>query len=118
MGIDARNLIKSCTFLVSLYLGMTTVALAGGGQTGKITFLTLRGSDGLVLVELAGSATGKPGCALYSYWILRDETSLIGKQQLAFLLAAKAAGQTVAISGTGSCSRWHDGEDIDTVQLQ
>jgi hypothetical protein len=87
-------------------------------QAGKIKYLTIRGSDGLVLVELDGPVSGKPACAPYSYWILKDEKSLTGKQQLALLVTAKATGQTIAISGTGSCTRWHDGEDIDTIQVQ
>jgi hypothetical protein len=118
MRILSKNFIKNLSIAFLLSLAMTSLAIAGGTQTGKITFLTIRGSDGLVLIELAGSPANKPGCALYTYWILKDETSLTGKQQLALLTAAKVAGQTVAISGTGSCTRWHDGEDIDTIQLQ
>lgn len=118
MPIFARSFIKRITLVVLLHFALADVAFAAGGQTGKIKFLTVRGSDGLVLVELDGQASGKPACAPYSYWILKDETSLTGKQQLALLIAAKAAGQTVAISGTGNCTRWRDGEDIDTVQIQ
>ena len=118
MNVHARNLIKNCTIFAFLYSGITNVAFAGGTQTGRITLLTIRASDGLVLVELDGGASGKPACAHYSYWILKDETSLTGKQQLAVLVAAKVTGQTVAISGTGSCTRWPDGENIDTIQVQ
>ncbi|WP_323141134.1 hypothetical protein [Massilia phyllosphaerae] len=117
MSILAKFL-KTCAAVVLLSLGVAKMGIAGGVQTGKIKFLTLRGSDGLILVDLDGPLSGKPSCASYSYWIIKSETSLVGKQQLAFLLAAKTMNQTVSISGTGSCTRWHDGEDIDAIQLQ
>lgn len=113
-----KNFINRFALFVGLYLGITNLAFAGGTQTGKVVHLTLRGSDGLVLIDLDGPVSDKPICARYLYWIIKDETSLIGKQQLALLLTAKATGQTIAISGTGTCTRWHDGEDIDAIQLQ
>ena len=86
-----------------------------GSVTGVVRRLLVRDSDGLVLVEIIGSATGKPACATHSYWIIRDENSESGKRQYALLLAAKASGLTVQISGANRCSRWSDGEDIDLV---
>jgi hypothetical protein len=118
MGIHVKNFVKKCTLAFFLCAGLTNVAVAGGTQTGKVTFITIRGSDGLILIELSGTPSNKPACAPYTYWIIKNENSLVGKQQLALLVTAKATGQTVAISGTGDCTRWPNGEDIDTVQQQ
>lgn len=89
-------------------------ALAGS-QTGRIVHLHVRASDGLVYVVLDGALSGRPACATIAYWMIKNETSSTGKQQLAQLLAAKASGQEITIVGTNTCSRWHDGEDIDEI---
>ncbi len=88
-----------------------------GSQAGLITQVYKRESDGLLLIELSGSATGKPACATHSYWIIKDENSNTGKQQLAMLLMAKASGQAITIVGNNVCTRWSDGEDVGAVVL-
>lgn len=118
MPFSARDFAKNFTLLIILCAGLSSAAIAGGTQTGQVSLITVRASDGLVLIELTGSASNKPACAPFTYWIIKDEASLAGKQHLALLMEAKATGRTVAISGSGYCTRWHDGEDIDTVQLQ
>jgi hypothetical protein len=64
-----------------------------------------------------GVASGKPTCAKNPYWMIRDENSNAGKQQLATLLAAQATGKTVTVNGMGTCQRWLDGEDVNDVVL-
>lgn len=86
-----------------------------GYQSGKVAKFGVRSSDGLVWVELDGVASDKLGCARYSYWMIKDEKSLAGKLQYAQLLSARVSGQIVTIQGDGSCSRWGDGENIDTI---
>jgi hypothetical protein len=97
------------------------VAICGSAvasqQTAAITQIFKRDSDGLTYVFLNGSRSGKPSCAYYDYFIIRDENSNNGKQQLSMLMMAKATGQTVTIIGTGTCTRWVDGEDINAVML-
>ena len=39
----------------------------------------------------------------------------IGEQQIAMLMTAKALRQPVTIYGSGTCTRWSDGEDIHQV---
>lgn len=102
---------------VALGLSLSTNAYAGV-QEGTINVLYVRASDGLVWVELTGAATDKPACAKgHSYWMVKDENSAAGKKQLAMLLLAQATGKKIVISGSGACTRWSDGEDIETVGL-
>jgi len=118
MGVRTRDFIKACSLVVLLSLGMTNVAIAAGNQTGQVVRIFVRQSDHVVLVDITGTPTNKPACAPYTYWIIKDETSLTGKQQLALLMLAKATGLTVNIAGTGDCTRFPSGEDIDVVIVQ
>ena len=89
-----------------------------GSQTGTITNVNVRASDGLIVVYLGGAASGRPACAASQpYWIIKSETSTAGKQQLAQIMLAQATGKSITIIGMGTCTRWSDGEDIDTVVL-
>jgi hypothetical protein len=102
-------------FFLSLAL-LVCFPVWAGSQEGKITGLFIRASDGLVYFFMDGTSQGKPACAGLSYWIIRDENSNAGKQQLAALLVAKASGQTIVVSGANRCDRWSDGEDVDYIR--
>jgi hypothetical protein len=97
-----------------LCFGASGLASAGS-QTGHIVHLHVRASDGLIYVILDGPVSGRPACATINYWMVKNETSSTGKQQLAQLLAARVSGQEITIVGTNTCTRWSDGEDIDDV---
>jgi hypothetical protein len=101
---------------ILLCLGVSSSAFAGS-QVGKVSRLIVRSDDGLVYLFLTGTGSGKPACATIAYWMIRDEKSAAGKQQLALLMLAEATGQQVTITGTGRCERWSDGEDISEVHL-
>ncbi len=108
-----------------LRLFLTTVLLLSlsaeaGWQRGKINILYARASDGLHLVTLisAQPKTNSPACASKSYWLIKDENSTAGQSQFAQLLAAQAANKEVEISGLNTCSRWGDGEDINTIIIR
>lgn len=88
-----------------------------GTQSGTITGLVNRTSDGLLFFYLSGPASGKASCATSPYWIIKDENSNTGKRLLAMLLMAKATGQSISVTGSGTCSRWVDGEDVDSILL-
>ena len=105
---------KKIVFVLLIYF-ITSVAAFAGSEGGQVKNVLIRASDGLVYVELSGTAENKPSCATHSYWMIKDEKSLTGRQQLAALLLAQANGQTISIIGTGSCTRWPDGEDIDYI---
>ncbi|TQP57169.1 hypothetical protein FLL98_00860 [Vibrio cholerae] len=90
-----------------------------GTQTGKVAWLIVRASDGLIYFGIEGSpASGKPQCATLSYWMIRDENSNVGKQQYSLLLTAYASGKPVEIVGMNSCKRWGDGEDVDYIKIK
>ena len=49
------------------------------------------------------------------YWIVPNETTDSGKRLFATLLAALISGHRITIHGKNTCTRWPDGEDIETV---
>jgi hypothetical protein len=104
----------SALFIPLLLVPTPAVA---GSITGQVSKLVARASDGLQLVEIAGTATEKPACARYSYFLIRDEKSDTGKTHYAMLMSAFLSGSKVTIQGSGSCIRWGDGEDIEAVQF-
>ena len=86
---------------------------------GKIKSLSVRASDGLHIVVVEGVPTGRAACAInHNYYMIADEHSDAGKAQMAILLSAYMSGKSVAIEGTGTCTRWVDGEDILIVTLR
>jgi hypothetical protein len=103
--------------LASVFLSLLVSASCHAGtQTGTIKTLLVRSTDGLVSFTLNGPAKeANPPCAAYQYWMIKDETSLSGKQQYAMLLAAQMSGKAVSVSGTETCTRWADGEDVGVI---
>ena len=92
-------------------------ALAQSSQIGTVTRLHVRASDGLVYFYVDGLRSGTPACASQSYWVIANETSAPGKQELALLMLAEATGMPVIIYGAGTCARWPDGEDVMEVAV-
>jgi hypothetical protein len=101
----------------ALLLAAAPFCSFAGSQTGKVKWITVRWSDGLVYFQLEGSGFAKPVCATQSYWIIKNENSIAGKQQHATLLAAKLTGQTISVDGWNQCTRWVDGEDVDSIRI-
>lgn len=102
--------------LTSLLLFIAPVL--AGTQTGKVTSLKVRASDGLIYFTLTGQHSNAPACtAGTNYWMIKNENSETGKRQFAQLLAARSTGATVEIVGAGTCTRWFDGEDVDQVDI-
>jgi hypothetical protein len=95
---------------------LAPLAASAGQVAGTINWLAHR-TDGLMYVSINGTRTGSPSCATIGYFMVRDENSEVGKKQFAMLLAAKATGARVEITGKNTCLRWGDGEDIDEVKL-
>lgn len=58
-----------------------------------------------------------PDCAVKGYWIIKDENAEAGKQQYSMVLAAFTSGKTIKISGSNTCTRWRDGEDVNEIML-
>jgi hypothetical protein len=86
---------------------------------GKVNPLTVRESDQLHYVVVDGAVSRRAPCASHtSYYMIVDEHSDAGKTQMAVLLSAYMSGKSVMVIGTGSCTRWVDGEDILAVTLR
>lgn len=116
-GIDGR--LMKCRIVVLagvLAVGSPTWASEAYGQ---VLSLWVRDSDGLTYVTLdRNPTTPRPACAAATpYYMIAREDSAVGKRQYAILLAAKIAGKAIYLTGRGTCVRWGDGEDIDTIRL-
>lgn len=99
-------------------LAVVSSATVAGDITGYVTHVVTRDSDGLTYAVVAGTPSNRASCAAAtSYWIVAAETTESGKKQYALLLSAKTSGLRVTINGKGTCTRWSDGEDINTLQL-
>jgi hypothetical protein len=86
-------------------------------QEGKVASIFIRSGDGLVYFFLDTAPTAKPACAGANYFMIKDENSAAGKRQLALLMMARATGQTITVIGTGTCTRWPDGEDAEVLSI-
>jgi hypothetical protein len=95
-----------------------TIPVIAGEQYRKVSEILVRGSDGLHYFWLEGGSSGKPQCAKNTYWMIRDENSAAGKAQFAILLSAQAQQKPIKVVGSGSCTRWSDGEDVDYISVQ
>ena len=103
--------------LISLFCIVSSFTYAGT-QAGTVTNIIVRQSDGLHYFYVSGTAVDRPACAAkQNYWMIKDEHSVAGKSQLSMLLTAYASGKTVKILGSGTCSRWGDGEDLNEIHL-
>jgi hypothetical protein len=107
---------KKALFLLCF---ITSSFCRAGTQTGTVTDVIVRASDGLIYFSLNGTTTGSPNCAVGGgYWVIKDENSNSGKQQYAMLLAAHASGQKVGVAGLGTCTRWSNLEDVNYIVFE
>ena len=83
--------------MAASWAALASPPAAAGSETGQITALRTRSSDNLVFFNLNGTPTGKPACARYAYWMIKDENSAAGKRQFAMLMSAAMAGKTVTV---------------------
>jgi hypothetical protein len=87
-----------------------------GEQAGRINQLFVRASDGLTYFTLKDTPPeNRPACAKINYWMIKDENSNVGRMQYSLLFAAQASGKPIRVVGSNTCSRWSDGEDVDTI---
>jgi hypothetical protein len=111
-------MVSTLKILYFLFGVILSFPVFSGEQYGKVKEIIVRGSDGLHFFWLEGSSSAKPVCAKNTYWMIRDENSSAGKAQLAILLAAQAQQKPIKVVGSGSCTRWSDGEDVDYISVQ
>lgn len=87
--------------------------LVGGNTTGPISGLNVTTEnvvpDAPVVffgAGVLGAIMNRPECAENSVvWVVKDETSPLGKVQVSMLLATALSGGIVNVIGTGECTR-------------
>ena len=92
-------------------------AAAQSSQTCTVTRIHVRATDGLVYFFVDGPRTTAPACATQAYWVIGNEASTAGRQQLALLMMAEAAGKAVIVSGSGTCARRPDAENVVEIAV-
>lgn len=96
---------------------MTSVSANAGSASGAINYIIVR--PGLVYFQVNAANQGRPACAAgTNYYMIKDENSAYGKQQLALLLTAKSSGRTIVVEGAGQCTKYPDGEDVHSISIQ
>jgi hypothetical protein len=110
---------KKISFVVFIVFQLIFIGNAlASTYIGKVSAINVREEDGLVWVYILGERTGnRPTCATNYYMVIKNENSPAGKRQLAMLMMAKASNKPIVIDGSGTCSRWGDGEDISTISM-
>lgn len=103
------------TVLTLILLSISNYA-ASGSQSGKVKDIVVR-NDGLHWFILDGTRHDMPPCAKFSYWMIEDEKSDYGKSQFSMLLTAYLSNSTISVAGTGTCSRWRDGESVKSIKF-
>jgi len=105
--------------VISVIFLLLSLNANAGSQMGTVDYIIVRASDGLIYFTLTGGALeNRPSCATIGYWMIKDENSNAGQQQYSMILAAHAAGKTVRVTGSNTCSRWGNGEDVDALQIR
>lgn len=90
-----------------------------GVVNGHIVAIYVRQNDGLVYFETDGTISNRAGCAASNnLWIVPNENSETSKRQYAALLSAKATNSSIDVYGTGTCTRWPNSEDVDTIVIR
>lgn len=107
----------STTIRALLLSAMLVSPAFAGYQTGTVSKLFIRSSDGLIYFFINGPMVQGAACGGGGYWIIKDENSATGKRQLAALMAARASGQVITVHGDGGCTRWPDGSDVALVEM-
>jgi hypothetical protein len=94
--------------LIAALLAAAGPALASSQGPGLASGIST-GSDGMVWFAHSGARSGAlPSCAdANGLWVFSVSTPA-GQAMLANLLAATAAGKTVSIQGSGSCTGSHE----------
>ncbi|WMS87500.1 hypothetical protein [Pleionea litopenaei] len=106
---------KKILLIVLLSLAGQVVA---GVVKGKVDWIRIRASDGLIYFRIDGTSVDKPACSTSTNWSIKDENSNAGKAQLSALLAAQASGKMITVNGSNQCTRWADMEDANIILIE
>ena len=98
-------------FIAALCLLAATPFVHAGDSAGLVES-HLAGVNGK-LFFIAGPHNNAPACAVHGWAVdLVGPNAAAGKAILAVMLAAKYAGKTVRVTGTGACDVWGDRETV------
>lgn len=91
-------------------------AVAGLGLV-KVTDVTLRGQDNILLVKVEAHSS-KPSCVTWAHTFgkVYDGSEMV-KAIYSMLLSAQATGQPIRIAGTGSCLAGTGTEEIREINI-
>jgi hypothetical protein len=102
---------------VAITLLFSNAALAIGTYTGTVSKVVILSANGaLVFVEVSGTKTGSPSCSTNATFgfVMSLSGSPHGEMYL-MLLAARAAGTSVTLQGTGACADYSTVESLATI---
>lgn len=104
--------------LLALVAFNSTTAIAGSAF-GTVEQVELGpGYGSKVFIRVAGDVTGQPTCQNNSFHFAFDASEPGGNGVLSTVLAAKASGQKVRISGYAQCTRYNSVEDLRWIRLE
>lgn len=101
---------------LTLTFGLAAPALSSQ-QSGKITLVALGATPPAVFI-LDGARSSIPACATDSAWVIPPTADSTGQQLLSGILTAFAAGKTVSVVGSGTCSSLQaNREQVDYITI-
>jgi hypothetical protein len=101
---------------IGLSLAICAAPCMATTASGKVTSYWVHYFNSGFLFRIEGQPNTL-ACA-YSVRYGVDVTSEKGRQVAAAIMSAKAAGQTVYVSGAGVCTVWGDTEDVSWISVQ
>jgi len=101
------NLILGLAFL-------TSANVFAGETTGKVSLLYVHGYNDFILFGMTSAQPSYAACAVTGRYAI-STSSQQGKNILSTVLAAKAAGLTITVSGKNTCTTHGDAEDINAI---
>jgi hypothetical protein len=105
-----KILVASCLMAASLF------AHAGNSE-GPVSDYIMSAQGKLFFI--AGAQVSRPSCSTMGAWAvdLAGTNAAGGRGILAVIIAAKAAGKSIKVFGTGTCDVWGDRETVSYVQV-
>lgn len=88
-----------------------------GTVSGTINIVTLV-EDGIAYIVLNGAKSPNPDCNKDVWWHFAfDTTTPVGKEFYSTILAAKLAGKSLRVNGTGDCTAYANVENIHQIDF-
>ncbi len=106
---------KFKNILIAFSLFSSASAFAGE-TTGKVKLLFIHAYNDTILFTMETTQPNLAACAVTGRYAI-STSSQQGKNILSSILAAKAAGLSITVSGRNTCTTHGDAEDINAVVL-